>query len=733
MRHKKITRLAICFAAAVLLMIPVIMGIYRMEKKREEYANAKGRVIVVFDGKVTKDELSSMISSIDAKINVVRHIDDYALLFVKESSKFDSVMEKLRESPKVRVVQADGKIQTMGLTNDTDAGTQRAINLYGRKFNILRNANIQKQSVSNVDMNVVEAWKQYAQMAHTDRQVIVAVVDTGVDYTHPDLAQNMWVNTKEVPGDGIDNDGNGYVDDIYGWDFYNGDATVCHYKQSGTSGVKIASPDDNDNHGTHVAGIIGAVANNNIGISGIASNINIKIMSLKINGGKEGNGSISDAIEAIKYATMMGANICNLSWGTSQYVGALGEIMKESDMLFVAAAGNSGANNDDSPIYPANLSLDNLISVTFVDPNGALTKLSDYGLKTVDLAAPGQDIFSTVVGSYGFMSGSSMAAPQVSGLAAMIYGCSEHVYASDIKKLITGNIKFFANLQGYMKNAGIPDAYNTVLHSDSLSKDADPPTVSCSTLYHNEVIRVPVKVSDAGGSGLRIVKWLPGKQTLENFRRGMEGNTLENNQLSVLKTGDYSIYASDYAGNETISTYRVKGDTVAPKIALSCKTSGKIKTITVKVSDSQSGVKRVEYMLGSRKADEFLPAESGLKLNLKNATATFRVKEDGTYSVYACDNRGNQSVRVIVVGTVKTKSIQFASGKLVMEKKTKYRLRVKRHPVNSVDKVTYASADRRIAVVSATGVVTTRRKGKVRITAKIPGAKAAVCIVTVTD
>jgi subtilisin family serine protease len=128
-------------------------------------------------------------------------------------------------------------------------------------------------------------------------------------------------------------------------------------------------------------------------------------MSLKINGGPKGTGNLASAVEAVKYATRMGADICNLSWGTSSYTASLEQVMKESDMLFIAAAGNTGDDNNNAPVYPASLKLDNLISVTFVDSAGELTGLSNYGSNTVDLAAPGEDILSTIVGNYSSMSG----------------------------------------------------------------------------------------------------------------------------------------------------------------------------------------------------------------------------------------------------------------------------------------------------------------------------------------
>ena len=206
------------------------------------------------------------------------------------------------------------------------------------------------------------------------------------------------MNPGEVPDNGIDDDGNGYIDDIYGWDFYNNDNSVCHYVE--TANGYTADPDDNDNHGTHIAGIIGAAANNSIGISGVASNVNIKIMSLKIHGGSASSGSVTNAIKAIHYAEAMGADICNLSWGTTNYSQALELTIQESSMLFISAAGNNGNNNNSTPMFPSGLRLPNLISVAYIDSNGELAEDSNYGVSTVDIAAPGEEIYSTLVGTY---------------------------------------------------------------------------------------------------------------------------------------------------------------------------------------------------------------------------------------------------------------------------------------------------------------------------------------------
>lgn len=354
--------------------------------------------------------------------------------------------------------QHDGLIQSLSLSNDEFADTQWYMDNPGYYIDYSFGFRLKEKCVSGVDMDVASAWKQMAGFTGEKHEVIVAVIDTGIDYSHPELSDHMWINQGEIPDDHIDNDHNGYVDDVYGWDFYNNDKSICHYDKT----KKSFSRSDKDNHGTHIAGIIAAEANNNTGIAGIASNIDVKIMSLKINGGKNARGRMSDAVKAVSYAQRMGADICNISWGTTEYSKKLYQVMKTSDMLFVAAAGNAGTNNDEIPLYPANFKLNNLITVGAIDSNGELTEYSNYGAGTVDIAAPGDNIYSTIVGGYGTLSGSSMAVPQVTAIASLVYSYTGHIDAGKVKNVIINNIKPLPGLNKLIKYPGIPDANKIV-------------------------------------------------------------------------------------------------------------------------------------------------------------------------------------------------------------------------------------------------------------------------------
>jgi len=636
-------------------------------------------------------------------------------------------------SSNTKTARASGETVSLSFSNDTYVQAQWAIDNPGYFYLTMPGfGQMAKSSVVDVDMDVWEAWNELDKIE--TREVVVAIIDTGIDINHPDLADNIWINKGEIPGDGIDNDGNGYIDDVNGWDFYNGDGTVSHYKYDEKLGINVADPKDNDDHGTHIAGIIGAIPNNNIGVAGIASTINIKIMPLKINGGEKGTGKISSAIDAIKYATMMGADICNISWGTSEDIPALKQAIKESDMLFVVAAGNSGEDNDVVPIYPANYELDNLISVTFIDSNGGLTKLSNYGLSMVDLAAPGEDIISTVVGSYGLMSGSSMAAPHLTAVAAMVYATNDNPYPADVKEILLKNIKTLPSISKQIRNPGIPSAYKALVNSkDKLVVDNESPKISLKTNYNKGLMTVPVEVTDNGGSDIRVVKWMYGKRTVEEFRRGTEGTLVENGVVSVAKAGTYSFYSSDYAGNETVKVYDVKEDKEAPILNLTYTVadSYKNRTVRVRVIDEQSGIRRVKYMEGVRKPEEFLPAGAGTELDIKDGKGSFKVKKDGVYTVYAIDNRGNQSVKKIDVKTVISTDLKLVQTSKTINVGETYVIRAFLKPSGYTDKVTFISKDNKVATVSNQGKIKGISEGSVNIIVRTSSGLEKICRVKV--
>ena len=304
-------------------------------------------------------------------------------------------------------------------------------------------------------INASSAWN----ITTGSRNVIIAVVDSGIDLTHADLKANIWINPGEIAGNGIDDDHNGYIDDVYGWNFIKNNSNVT----------------DDDGHGTHVAGIIAGEGSNSKGITGIMWSATI--MPLKFLDSK-GNGYVDDAVSAIRYATKMGASIISCSWGGSEYSQALKDVIDTSFALVVCAAGNgdSGTNDDVSPVYPACFTSKNIISVAATDENDELASFSDYGLNSVDVAAPGTSIFSTLPGShYGYMQGTSMAVPYVTGLAGLIKSLRPDLTALQIKYTILNNVDYISSLAGKVLTGGRINAFKALTN---IITDSKAPSVS---------------------------------------------------------------------------------------------------------------------------------------------------------------------------------------------------------------------------------------------------------------
>lgn len=324
-----------------------------------------------------------------------------------------------------------------------------------------------------LDNQVSQAWRQAGSMGSPE--VVVAVIDTGVDYTHEDLVYNMWRNPNEIPGNGIDDDGNGYVDDIVGWDFVSNDNLPYDLSMEP---LQLIFQGGNPGHGTHCAGNVAARANNGKGIVGVAPNV--KIMALRFLSEK-GQGTIAGAIGSIRYAVDNGAQILSNSWGSegdapndpqTQALKDAIQYAQDHNALFVAAAGNGrqggGYDNDTDakPAYPASYDHDIIVSVAALDRNDALGSFSNWGRRSVDIGAPGVKVFSTVPASkyadtvfdqFGITitwDGTSMATPHVAGAAALYLSVNPQADWREIKQALLDSATPIESLRGKSVSGG---------------------------------------------------------------------------------------------------------------------------------------------------------------------------------------------------------------------------------------------------------------------------------------
>jgi subtilisin family serine protease len=311
---------------------------------------------------------------------------------------------------------------------------------------------------AGADVNAPEAWF----VTTGDPHFVVAIIDSGVQYTHPNLAANIWTNPGEIPANGLDDDGNGYVDDVNGWDFYSYDN----------------DPMDENGHGTHVAGTVGAIANNVTETSsgGVVGMMwDCKLMPLRFLG-PTASGLMSDAALAVQYAVQKGVKVSNNSYGydTGTIIQSLYNAIsaaKSVGHIFVAAAGNGGSdgvgdNNDgNKKHYPASYNLDNIIAVAATDMNDQLASFSNYGATNVDLAAPGVSILSTYLLDWGgpgytqrYLDGTSMAAPHVAGAVGLVYCQNPGWSYQQVRQQIISRARPVPSLAGKTVSGGVLNA-----------------------------------------------------------------------------------------------------------------------------------------------------------------------------------------------------------------------------------------------------------------------------------
>ena len=472
----------------------------------------------------------------------------------------------------------------------------------------------QVEAVNDVDIDFPEVR---AKFSGGRQETIVAVIDTGVDYNHEDLQNVLWVNKGEIPDNGIDDDGNGYIDDVNGWNFYDDNNILYNGKE--------------DSHGTHIAGTI--IANiNSKGISGVAGSSNVKIMILKALGGADESGFTYGIVNAIEYAERMGATICNFSFGTETTDKYMEEAIRDSKMLFVVASGNGDTNNglgyniDTKPVYPASYGYDNIISVANLQADGKLHISSNYSPNSVDIAAPGSKILSTIDSEtfnanyvsgrmptpYAYMVGTSMAAPFVAGTAALVYSDFPGITIRQVKESILEGVKRFPELTDKVSTGGMlsaDGAYSYVYNN-----------------YQNFLIT---------NKKLEEAKKAEETKKAENVRKAEEAKKLEEAKK-----------AEEQKNNQKKADKKKISKNSVPSIKIYYTKNGKI---LVRVNDEDDDISLVRYAVGRKNDSYFSDGKKGYKINLNFKSEKILTLKKGRYTFYVMDKKGNKIIKRVVI------------------------------------------------------------------------------------
>lgn len=483
----KLIKKRLTASIAVLALLSTAGLASASQPQRPEFV--PGELLIKFDKNATPEETRSALLKIRGKLKKKMKLADLQLVNVP----VNTVKMAIRQLGINSVVEY-AEPNYFRYMNASDTGTYPDDSQFDDMWGLHNEG--QTGGTANADIDAPESWD----ITTGNPDMVVAVIDSGADMEHEDLAANIWTNPGEIPENGIDDDNNGYIDDVHGWDFAHDDN----------------DPSDTDaicgGHGTHTAGTIGAVGDNEIGVTGI--NWNVQVMPLKIFKRVLGlfcSTTSADIVDAIKYASTMGVRVSNNSYGGGPPSQAEYDAIRASDMVFVAAAGNEGRNNDTTPSYPASYNLDNIIAVAATDHNDNLASFSNYG-NTIDIAAPGVQILSTTpYDTYDFFNGTSMASPHVAGAAGMLLG--------ENPQLTTREVKW--NLLNGADDKGLP-----VLTGARLN------------LYNSLTMPEPVVTIDVSQSGTSVV--YPGEQITYNvsvFNTSTENWNVQVDVIAITPNG----------------------------------------------------------------------------------------------------------------------------------------------------------------------------------------------------
>jgi subtilisin family serine protease len=442
-----------CLILFSLVLIPRTNVYSQRRETAQRYAD--DRIIVKLkpgaDQGLDADLMAEEIVSapgVRAERLTVRQRDAAQLIHLNRGVSVEDAVRRAQQDPRVEYAEPDYLVYAM----DTIPNDPFFNNMWGLS-NLACSFCDSSQQIASID--ATKAWD----ITTGNDNVVAVVLDTGVQLQHEDLSANAWVNPQEIAGNGVDDDDNGFVDDVHGWNFFD---------DNNRTYVDAAQ----DFHGTHVAGSIGAVSNNGLGVTGVAWHV--KIMSLKFLGGTQGKGKTSDAIKGIRYAIGLrnrgvDVRVINASWGGGSESLALRQAISDANdagILFVCAAGNDGENIDDVPTFPASYSIDqpNAISVGALNQGGSLASFSNFGHASVSVAAPGVGIFSTWPGSYNSLQGTSMSTPYVSGIAVLLWSNEPSLTPAQVKQRIIDTSQPLPWLVSMLARSGRASAYEALIN-----------------------------------------------------------------------------------------------------------------------------------------------------------------------------------------------------------------------------------------------------------------------------
>lgn len=437
-----------CTTALKFFIFTFLFFSLRGYAKNETPEFVSGEYVVQLKTGVSQKQLAKALSS-PLNFKIKSWWPQFKLAVLKSNSPLDpkGILSSFVGHPLIRKIEPNyiyrihrrpndpDLSQLWGLVNEGQADSKNAMGLPG------------------MDIGAEQAWD----LQTGNQDLVVAVIDTGINYQHPSLNENIWTNEAELNGQaGVDDDGNGYIDDVHGYDFVN----------------KDGDPMDDHGHGTHCSGTIGARGDDGVSIAGVVWKT--KLMGIKFLS-KSGSGNLEDAVLGIKYAMAMGAKVMSNSWGGGGYSEILKDAIQEAGdrgIIFTAAAGNNSSNNDQTPSYPASYNLPNVISVAAVDNRGHLAKFSNFGRRTVHVAAPGVNIYSSIVNGYDSWSGTSMATPHVSEVVALLLAEEPLLTPIEVRQRLVTTSKPLANLKSQVAAGGMVNAFY------ALTKQVAPPDMN---------------------------------------------------------------------------------------------------------------------------------------------------------------------------------------------------------------------------------------------------------------